>query len=58
MFSFCSSLKELNISNFNTNNATDMRGMFKGCSDQFKNKIRSEYKNIKEEAFNEYEDNI
>ena len=31
-----------------------MGGMFYGCSDQFKNKIRSEYKNIKEEAFNEY----
>ena len=30
--------------------------MFYGCSDQFRNKIGSEYKNIKEEAFNE--DNI
>ena len=51
MFDRCSSLEELNISNFNTNNATDMRGMFKGCSDQFKNKIRSEYENIKKESF-------
>ena len=51
MFSVCSSLKELNLSNFNTNNVTDMRFMFDGCSDQFQNKIRSEYKNIKEEAF-------
>ena len=51
MFSGYSSLKELNISNFNTNNVTDMEYMFSGCSDQFKNKIRSEYKNIKEEAF-------
>ena len=51
MFYGCSSLEELNISNFNTNNITDMRFMFDGCSDQFKNKIRSEYKNIKEEAF-------
>ena len=32
---------------------SNMRGMFYGCSDQFHNKIRSEYKNIKEEAFNE-----
>ena len=32
--------------------------MFSGCSDQFINKIRSAYKDIKEEAFNEYEDNI
>ena len=52
MFSECSSLKELNLSNFNTNNVTNMRYMFSGCSDQFKDKIRSEYKNIKEEAFN------
>ena len=51
MFSDCSSLKELNLSNFNTNNVTNMAGMFCECSDQFINKIRSEYKNIKEEAF-------
>ena len=54
MFGGCSSLKELNLSNFNTNNVTNMRNMFSGCSDQFKNKIRSEYKNIKKEAFDEY----
>ena len=53
MFFGCTSLKELNLSNFNTNNVTDMRCMFSECSDQFKDKIRSEYKNIKEEAFNE-----
>ena len=57
MFFGCSSLKELNLSNFNTNSVYDrfnMFNMFYGCSDQFKNKIRSEYKNIKEEAFDEY----
>ena len=32
--------------------------MFSGCSAQLKNKIRSEYKNIKEEAFNENVDDI
>ena len=32
MFSGCSSLKELNLSNFNTNNVTNMRDMFNGCS--------------------------
>ena len=53
MFDGCSSLKELNLSNFNTNNVIDMKYMFRGCTDQFKNKIRAEYKNIKEEAFNE-----
>ena len=51
MFYGCSSLKELNLSNFNTNNVTDMYKMFHGCSEQLKNKIKSEYKNIKEEAF-------
>ena len=51
MFRGCSSLKELNLSNFNTNNVTNMIAMFFGCSDQFKNKIRTQYKNIKKEAF-------
>ena len=32
MFSRCSSLKELNLSNFNTNNVTDMSQMFYECS--------------------------
>jgi surface protein len=32
MFSGYSSLKELNLSNFNTNNVTNMKGMFSGCS--------------------------
>ena len=32
MFSGCSSLKELNFSNFNTNNVTDMSCMFCECS--------------------------
>ena len=32
MFSGCSSLKVLNLNNFNTNNVTDMSSMFNGCS--------------------------
>ena len=52
MFYGCSALKELNLSNFNTDNVTYMEGMFRGCSDQFKNKIRAQYKNIKDKAFN------
>ncbi len=32
MFRGCSSLKELNLSNFNNNNVTDMSYMFRGCS--------------------------
>ena len=51
MFFGCFSLKKLNLSNFNTNNVTNMKGMFYGCSEQLQNKIKVEYKNIKEEAF-------
>ena len=32
MFSGCSSLTNINLSNFNTNNVKDMSGMFYGCS--------------------------
>ena len=52
MFYVCSSLIELNLPNFNFNNVTYIRDMFFGCSEQFQNKIKAKYKNIKEEAFN------
>ena len=32
MFCNCSSLKELNLNNFNSNNVTNMSNMFCGCS--------------------------
>ena len=32
LFYGCSSLKELNLNNFNINNVTNMSGMFWGCS--------------------------
>ena len=32
VFSGCSSLKELNLTNFNTEKVTDMFGLFYGCS--------------------------
>ena len=32
MFFRCSSLKELNLNNFNTNNVTNMSDMFRRCS--------------------------
>ena len=53
MFLGCSSLKELNLNNFNTNNVTDMSWMFRGCLDKLKLKIKSQFKNIKEEAFDD-----
>ena len=51
MFYGCSSLKELNLINFNTNNVTDMSGMFSRCLNELKLKIKSQFKNFKEEAF-------
>ena len=51
MFYGCSSLKELNLNNFNTNNVTSMEGMLLGCSIELIMKIKTQYKNIKEEAF-------
>ena len=51
MFYKCSSLKELNLTNFNTDNVTNMWAMLSGCSDSLKMKIKSENKNIKDEAF-------
>ena len=51
MFNRCSSLKELNLNNFNTNNVESMYGMFSWCSHDLKRKIKSENKNIKDEAF-------
>ena len=49
-------LKEINISNFKVNNETYMGAMFYGCSDEIKNKIRKQIKNIKKEAFKEIND--
>ena len=51
MFYDCTSLKELNINYFNYNNETYMKSMFSGCSNELIMKIKSQYKNIKQEAF-------
>ena len=51
MLDGCSSLKELNLNNFNINNETYMNNMFDGCLDELKLKIKSQFKNFKEEAF-------
>ena len=47
MFHECSSLKELNLNNFNTNNVTNMRSMFSGCSDELKLKLKSKFNEFK-----------
>ena len=39
MFYGCSSLKELNLNNFNTNNVTNVRAMFSRCSKKLNNKL-------------------
>ena len=54
IFSGCSSLKELNLNNFNTNKIKDMSHMFNGCSKELIMKIKTQYKNIKEKAFEYY----
>ena len=51
MFSECSSLKKINLNNFNTKNVTYMGGMFNRCSNELIMKIKTQYKNIKKEAF-------
>ena len=57
MFSGCYSLKELNLSNFNTNNVINMNMMFNKCSYDLVNKMKSEKNKIRKEAFFMYDDN-
>ena len=46
MFYGCSSLTNINLSNFNTNNVTHMEGMFSYCSSLNKNNIINKEKRI------------
>ena len=51
MFKSCSSLKELNLSNFNTNKEINLYNMFKGCSSKLSlicsdDLIKKEYEKI------------
>ena len=49
MFRGCSSLNNLNLSNFNTQNVTNMAGMFSGCSSlKKKNVITNDNKILNE----------
>ena len=51
MFDGCSSLKELNLNNFNANNATNVRWMFYGCAEILKFKIKTQFKYFKNDAY-------
>ena len=51
MFCECYSLKEINLKNFDTENVYNINHMFNGCSDEFKNKLKSQFNNIKDESF-------
>ena len=46
-------IKRINLSNFNTNNVINMSYMFSKCLDQLKLKIKSQYKNFTEMAFDD-----
>ena len=46
MFYGCSSLTNIDLSNFNTNNVTDMYGMFSGCSKLKKENVITKDKKI------------
>ena len=46
MFYGCSSLKDINLSNFNTQNVTDMNDMFSKCYSLSKKNIKTKDKKI------------
>ena len=56
MFYNCSSLKKLNLSNFNTNNVTNMIGMFDGCSDELKKIIIKNQNGYKFKKYFKYDE--
>ena len=51
MFLKCSSLKELDVSNFIINKDTYIIGMFEDCSNSLKEKVKSQNKALKDSAF-------
>ena len=51
MFFGCSSLKELNLNNFNINNVKYKKKMFYRCSNELKLEMKSKFKNLDEETF-------
>ena len=51
LFDNCQTLKNLDISNFDIKDKTNIDYMFSGCSDNLKDDIRNKNKGIKEKAF-------
>ena len=51
MFSFCSSLKEINFNNFNANSVTNINHMFIGCTSLRKLNLN---KNINTKNFDKF----
>ena len=51
MFYGCSLLKKINLSNFNISNLINVYGMFSECSIEVKIQVRTQIKNINEDAF-------
>ena len=47
MVNGCSALKELNLNKFNAGNVTEKSGVFKGCLDELKLKIKNKFNNFK-----------
>ena len=54
MFQSCSSLKKLNISSFNFNNVIYIEGFLYNCPEELIKKIKTQYKNIKDDSFKEF----
>ncbi len=52
MFSGCTSLTYLNLSNFNIDNVTNITGMFSGCNSLKKGNVITENKKILKEINN------
>ena len=51
MFYNCSSMKELNIDNFNLDNIREMIGVFSKCNDELRKKMKEKFNYLKYEAF-------
>ena len=51
MFSRCSSLEEVDLSNLNINGFINTDNMFSECSEELKNKVKNRCTNLSSKAF-------